>query len=364
MHTLIKAKEFYQTLDLIVTPVILSDEKQRHLYFNKSFNTQIGYTLGEIRNISDWFEKAYPDPVYRQEVMQIWSEKLAGQKAQNLPYVNMIAHIYCTDKTYKWYDVYEYTINDIRVVTFLDVGELQERNEVLLDVIQQNNNLIAVLAHDIRNPLTTLQSIIKTSATIPFSPEQLRYVFSELDQQINRIFSIIDATLVHKSSELNRFHFEKQAIPVLSFSSRLRDYFTAELLKKKILFSIDIPENATLEYDTFILEIIMRNILGNAIKYCPSGGSIDIGFLEQPQYWNILVRDSGPGMSEEQIKNILHDKSARKTRNEIRNGFGLGLLIAKDMLERHAGRLSIESQPGLGCAFTICISRHPPVNFQ
>src|SRR6185312_2292529 len=133
MEELITTREFYETVDLIITPVILADRRTVCQDVNKAFLSQIGYNPEDIYDQETWFEKAYADDDYRNEVKATWRQlkKTAGEKGES--HVHMIAKVHCADGSSKWFDIHENMFGYNKVVTFLDVNELQENNEQLTD---------------------------------------------------------------------------------------------------------------------------------------------------------------------------------------------------------------------------------------
>ncbi|MGZ3819482.1 MAG: PAS domain S-box protein, partial [Mucilaginibacter sp.] len=126
MQSLIKSEEFFKTLDLIITPVILVNGEGRHQYFNKAFLSNIGYSIEYIPDKNAWFEKAYPDQNYRTEVIGNWEKCIETAKVNGDTHVHLMVRICCADGSFKWFDIHENTFGDNKVVTFMDVNELQE----------------------------------------------------------------------------------------------------------------------------------------------------------------------------------------------------------------------------------------------
>src|SRR5258705_2167038 len=112
MQKLIKSNEFFKTIDLVITPMILANEKSSHLYFNKAFISQIGYTIGQVPDKSTWFEKAFPDENYRFQVIKNWDRCVELAKSRGETNVRMIAKVCCANGSYKWFDILENVHDD------------------------------------------------------------------------------------------------------------------------------------------------------------------------------------------------------------------------------------------------------------
>ena len=115
----------------------------------------------------------------------------------------------------------------------------------------------------------------------------------------------------------------------------------------------ELEDEQIVQFDPFILDVISRNLIDNAIKYTPENGHIFISFTKGQDYDQLTIRDTGAGMSEIQSERILNNKGSRRLKSQITDSFGLGLIMAKEILERHQGKLAIKSQLGKGTSFII-----------
>lgn len=136
----------FESLDAIPLPILLSEAitsksasttHRIHRFINKAFINQIGYSISEIPDIHSWFDLAYPDKVYRQEIIDEWELRVAENKKQGLELVEMKALIHCKDGERRWFNVIANINEDaFHVVTFLDVHELtcavEEKNTLSL----------------------------------------------------------------------------------------------------------------------------------------------------------------------------------------------------------------------------------------
>jgi signal transduction histidine kinase len=100
-------------------------------------------------------------------------------------------------------------------------------------------------------------------------------------------------------------------------------------------------------------------VIDNAIKYSPDGGSIFISCRKTDDYFELIIRDMGPGMSAVQSERIISNKGTRRLKNQITDSFGLGLIMAKEILEKYHGQLKINSEIGKGTSFNIQIPANP-----
>src|SRR5579871_1722169 len=107
MQTLVVTREFYDTIDLIITPVIIADNSTICQYVNKAFTNQIGYRPEDIPDQPAWFNIAYKDEAYRNEVRNNWIKRIDAAKTKNETHAHMVSKIDCADGTSKWFDIHE-----------------------------------------------------------------------------------------------------------------------------------------------------------------------------------------------------------------------------------------------------------------
>ncbi len=220
----------YNVLDVIAIPIMLTDKEYVHFFSNKAFNDQVGYRSDEECHRKTWFENAFPDPGYRDDTIRRWNEQLQQSSSENERHIQLLAKIHCKTNRYRWYEIHEYPLDDYRMIIFIDVDDIQTKNEKLLKIIKFNNLLSATIAHDIRAPLATLKSLIQFKNRITEDPQiSLKNLLGRVDNQVNRIFDIVDSCVLHHSDELNLFRFKQQKIFLNPFIEKLQSYYEEEM---------------------------------------------------------------------------------------------------------------------------------------
>ena len=131
--------------------------------------------------------------------------------------------------------------------------------------------------------------------------------------------------------------------------------------EKNIAFKNTVDKKYTVKADQESLKIILRNLLDNAIIFSKTEGSIQIFSQEQEEYYDLIVEDSGIGMKESTINELLKDtQMLSKKKNEEILGTGLGLHLVKSMVEKNNGKLAIESEIGKGTKMIISLLKSTP----
>jgi PAS domain S-box-containing protein len=358
MKYAIYTNEFNQTLDQMITPIMLISETGTPIYVNQAFQAIIGYPIDELPDKNNWFEKAYPDPSYRERILKNWHDALITADNNDDNAVHVISSIRCADGVSRWFDVHQHTIASKRVITFLDIDGPMQRNEALAALVEIKEKLLGIIAHDVRNPLSCFKLIAEGHKKEILSEAEVQHLLFKMTAQVEHVFNIINPLLLRISGDRGGFAVQREPIDLGHFFSKYAAYYQERLEKQGGRLVLALPKHATLHYDPVILDTICRNLLDNAIRFTGNNGFVLVSFKRTAGHARLVIRDSGPGMSHEQVERIINNKASRRIASEITDGFGLGLVLAKELLEKYQGRLSIESEPGIGTAFIIEINDH------
>ncbi len=247
-------------------------------------------------------------------------------------------------------------LND--VVTFLDIDGPMRRSEDLAAIADLKEKLLCILAHDVRSPLSCVKQMADGFEDETLSEQDIRYLLYKMSTQVDLIFNIMNPLLLRTSGNRGGFTAQREPIDLADFFSKYAVYYKARLDNQRSHLVLELPEYAVLNYDPVILDVICRNLLDNAIKFSGNNGLVQVFFKRSAGYARLVIRDTGPGMSTEQVEQIMNNKGSQGMLKGITDSFGLGLVLAKELLEKYQGRLLVESEQGSGTAFIIEITDH------
>jgi signal transduction histidine kinase len=243
--------------------------------------------------------------------------------------------------------------------------ELEVKSRQLQVINETKNKVFSIIGHDLRGPVGQLRSVLSLFLSGDLEREEFDALLKVLKKDIDSVDFTLNNTLKWSMTQMEGFQVVPQVFSfkeVVDSSLKLLDPFFKE--KNLTLFNT-MHEQMEVYADPDSIEVVVRNILNNAVKYSNVGDSVTI-FSESDQnwlYWYVL--DQGVGMSEDQIKNILGDsysitKSNPGTRKE--KGSGLGLQLSKELVRMNGGEISVESHLGDGTKFCLKIPRHPSID--
>lgn len=240
-------------------------------------------------------------------------------------------------------EVLEKRLEDTEQLTRLE----KDKNEALRWAQQQSNQL-ANATHDLRSPLYALRMAVKKQSDNQTSSEVMQF----LDRNMDYMQSLL-ADVITNARDISR--------PKVTVSN-IHDIFAtcaerhSSLLKDKGLNFRIAQTSAVVNSSPMLLERIVDNLLTNAVKYTHKGGIL-MGVRRRPDCYEIQVHDTGHGLTEQQIKDVLKPFVQINPQNKEHPDYGLGLSIVKSFCDQLGHQLMIHSRPGLGSVFSVRIAR-------
>ncbi|MFT5165320.1 MAG: signal transduction histidine kinase [Saprospiraceae bacterium] len=161
-------------------------------------------------------------------------------------------------------------------------------------------------------------------------------------------------------SQQNNIRLKKEELHLAKLVLASVTPYTSNSRQKNIAIEIDIPENQMILADKNTLNIVIGNIVNNAIKFTKEGGLIHISNQSESEWVELHIRDTGIGMSEEQIYNLFRiEKSSTTYGTNNEKGSGLGLMFCKEFIEKNGSSVRVESEIGKGSVFIIKLPANP-----
>lgn len=333
-------------LNFLPYPILLSalrQGQQQHIFVNKNFTEEIGYSIEDIPTINEWFEIAYPDDTYRAEITNEWMHREREAKRLGKDSVVMQARIHTRTQGPKWYEVKASLYDNIHFVAFVDIDIEISREHELERLNQTNNTTLSILSHDLRSPLQNLNSILELAASGHLTETEKDVTLKKLSKQVFQLTEFLDTTLQWTRANFSVLKENTQNIDVASVAQKTLSLYQGMINDKAINVSLTCEQNVHLEADPEVISILMRNIISNAIKYTPTSGFIRIRAAMRHNRFVFEVENSGAGISDERIAMILGKDYVSERGTQGEKGLGLGLKLCQQLLAGVSGKLEIES---------------------
>jgi PAS domain S-box-containing protein len=239
---------------------------------------------------------------------------------------------------------------------------LERRNREVERANQLKSEFLASVSHELRTPLNAIigfSDLLREPSTGEVNEKQRRYL-NHISHGGRRLLTLINDILNLSKIEAGRLdlRLEKLLLP-----DDIEDVFTAVrtlAAAKGQQLDTHVSPGLELNADRSRFKQILENLLGNAVKFTPAGGSITVGAHADGTLLRLDVRDTGIGIPPDEIETIFETfHQATATTKGIREGTGLGLAITKRLVELHRGRIWVESEVGQGSRFSVEMPLHP-----
>jgi len=234
---------------------------------------------------------------------------------------------------------------------------VQNRTRELVEANAAKDKFLSMVSHELRTPLTTLKG--RTQLLLRQTRREevqnvIREGLTDIERSINRLQVLVDDLLDASIVDTNMFVIHRRKCDLVALCRNLLDEYTAG---DRPSLRFEAPGEPILaEVDEDRIGQVILNLLSNARKYSPKGYPITVTLQRVGFEAIISVRDMGAGISLEDLPHIF-DQYYRapevKVQTGSQNGLGLGLFISRKLVERHAGRIEVQSEPGKGSVFSI-----------
>jgi signal transduction histidine kinase/DNA-binding response OmpR family regulator len=237
----------------------------------------------------------------------------------------------------------------------------EEQARRLSELDEAKNRFFANISHEFRTPLTLILGPLQDALDGRYKdrPEQFEKQVGVMHRSARRLLRLINQLLDLSRLESGEMKLRKEVADLADFTRHLALSFVPLAERRGIQLQVPSEVEALpFEFDPDALEKTLGNLVSNALKFTPEGGKVHVGLRteppENPSHVGIFVKDTGPGISSEDLERIFDRFQQADT--SIRRPFegsGIGLALAKELTELHRGQLLVESTPGFGTTFTV-----------
>jgi len=221
------------------------------------------------------------------------------------------------------------------------------------------DKFFSIISHDLKNPFTSFLGFIRMISEDfnDLSREELRQFLDSIHKSADNLYQLLEGLLEWSRIQTGRIKFNPINISIdeIIYSSMEVLRNNAEL--KRITFKYE-PTSLKISADNYMLATVIRNLLSNAIKFSEQETAILIGVSQNENETLFSIKDNGIGMSEDSLKKIFRiDQHHTTIGTSKEKGTGLGLILCKEMIEMHQGKIWAESETGKGSTFLFTVPK-------
>ncbi|HEU5147813.1 MAG TPA: ATP-binding protein [Chryseosolibacter sp.] len=240
---------------------------------------------------------------------------------------------------------------------------IQSQAENLQQLDQLKTKLFSVISHDLRGPISNLQSLLDMFTKNLMTADEFVALSGKLKDNLNVTQRTLENLLNWSLSQMGGIKTEQKKVDVsecLIEACRLMEESAA---RKKVILETQVQNSIRVWADPDQLQVVLRNLIHNAIKFSSFNDRVTLTTSQQNNECHVLIKDSGLGMTHQEIETIMGSKKYfSKAGTAQEKGTGLGLLLCKEFITRNGGKLSISSTLGQGTevSFTLALAEHEP----
>jgi signal transduction histidine kinase len=230
--------------------------------------------------------------------------------------------------------------------------EALAQNQQLRESEQHKRDLISMVSHELRTPLASVLGFTTLLLERDFPPDEQRRYLEIVDTQARRLAALAGDFLDVQLLEGGGMRLERAPVDLIELTNEQTRLFFSHLDTHKLV--LELPDGpVVIDGDRDRLAQVIGNLLSNAIKYSPAGGIVRVQLELDGDRVVLMVSDQGMGIDEQDREHVF-EKFFRSSEASSRiSGTGLGLAVAREIVETHGGEISVESEPGAGSTFWI-----------
>lgn len=245
---------------------------------------------------------------------------------------------------------------------FDDVTLARRALDTMRETDRRKDEFLATLAHELRNPLAPIRNALKVLLQDDGESQRVDELYRMMDRQTDHLSSLVDDLMEVSRITRGKVELHSSKIDARTAIENACESARPDISGRRQSLSVELPSDPVfVEADPVRLTQIVANLLGNASKYTPDGGRIDLKLATAPSgdEVQIVVEDDGIGIPAEQLDRVFEPFLQRGgVDSRERGGLGLGLTVVRHLVVRHGGRVDVSSAgPGRGSTFTVTLPR-------
>ncbi|MCH6200931.1 ATP-binding protein [Aquiflexum sp. LQ15W] len=236
-------------------------------------------------------------------------------------------------------------------------NQIKKQAEELKNLNSLKDKLFTIISHDLKGPIFGIRELIKLSFEGVISQKEFLDILPEINKNMDSVSILLENLLAWTSSQLKGEYLEKQIFELDKLVEQQISLFEKKTQEKGITLSLQKYGNLQVFADKNMIDLAIRNLISNAIKFSGKGDLVTVFLKENKENVTVKIKDTGLGISEENLEKLRKRESFTTIGKNKESGTGLGMLLVHDYVIKNQGELKIQSQLGKGSEFSFSIPK-------
>lgn len=234
----------------------------------------------------------------------------------------------------------------------------ERRSEYLSQLNADKDRFFSIISHDLRGPF---QAVVGYAELLMMRLgnarlQEINLLAQKLHQSAKNTYHLLENLLQWSRMQRGRMPYEPQAVGLADLVENTTSLLGNHANNKEIDLQAEIPETVEIHVDLNMIDAVIRNLTSNALKFTESGGVVKIEALENGPFVEVAISDTGVGLSAEDVAKLFRMDTHHSTSGTAdEEGTGLGLILCKELVENHGGKIWMESELGVGTTVTFTV---------
>lgn len=248
------------------------------------------------------------------------------------------------------------------IISAEDISERKRAEKELQDANKRKDEFLAMLAHELRNPLVPIRNAAHVLGTTEVTPERLNWAHNIIEGQVHHLSRLLDDLLDISRIAHGKITLRKERMDLADVVREAHGWIEPGISAKGHVFEVRLPETrVVLEGDRARLIQVLQNLIANSVKFTPPGGHIAVSSRIVGGEVEIEVKDDGQGIAPEVLGEVFElFRQGQQTLDRSEGGMGVGLTLVRGLVTLHGGRVTVDSAGlGQGATFTVHLPLAP-----
>jgi PAS domain S-box-containing protein len=331
-----------------------------HEYYNQKWHDFTGVPSGSM-NGEAWEQIVHPDD--QAMARRVWQHSLHSGDPYEIQY--RLRH---HSGQYRWALGRALPVRDDSGAivhwfgTCTDIHDQKQAEDALREAARRKDDFLAMLAHELRNPLAPISAAAELLELVQLDPHQIKQTSKIINRQVRHLMALVDDLLDVSRVTRGLVQIDQSPQDLKLVAAAALEQVTPLLEARRHHLTLDLTRQpAYVLGDQKRLVQVLTNLLNNAVKYTPDGGNIHLGIEATRRHIVLRVRDDGIGMAPDLQPRVFDlFTQADRSADRAQGGLGIGLALVKSLVERHGGEVRCASKGvGLGSEFMVMLPRLP-----